>query len=129
MRAIDTNVVVRLVALDDDRQVAIAEALILERFIVLPSVVLETVWVLATSYMMGREDIVDGLVAVFRNPNAVLISPQAIGSALAAFRTGGEFPDHLHVALASDAGAENFATFDRRLSNRVAPNMLIETLS
>jgi predicted nucleic-acid-binding protein len=128
MRAIDTNIVVRLVALDDDRQVALAKTVLAEPFIILPSVVLEATWVLSSSYAMPRDEIVDGLSAVFSNPNAVLASPQAIRSALAAFRKDGEFADHLHVALASEVGADVFATFDRKLGNRAASEVEIEML-
>lgn len=128
MRAIDTNIVVRLIARDDERQLELAKALLDEPAIVLPSVVLETVWVLATSYAMGREAIVDELTALLANPNMLLTSPLAIRSALTAYRSGGQLPDHLHVALASEVGADVFATFDRKVVNHAATDVIINVL-
>jgi predicted nucleic-acid-binding protein len=129
MRAIDTNIVVRLIARDDERQVGNASALLHEPFILLPSVILESAWVLGTSYAMSRIEIVDSLVALARHPEAIVVSSQAVDAALQAFRIDGELADHLHVALAADAGATRFVTFDRRLTSRAATEVEIETLT
>jgi predicted nucleic-acid-binding protein len=129
MRAVDANIIVRLIVRDDDRQVATATILVEQPFIVLPSVVLEMIWVLASVYALPRRTIVDEVIAIFRNPNAVLMAPDAVRLALAAYRTGGQFPDHLHIALAKEVGASSFATFDRKLRNRAAPELKLETLT
>ncbi|HEX8151686.1 MAG TPA: PIN domain-containing protein, partial [Thermoanaerobaculia bacterium] len=57
MRAADTNVLVRVLARDDEKQVRAAEEFIGRGAWVSHLVLAEAVWVLATAYGFTREDI------------------------------------------------------------------------
>jgi predicted nucleic-acid-binding protein len=116
VRTLDTNVVVRLFVRDDDDQVAIAERLIVEApFLVLPSVLIEAVWVAKSRYGMPRAAIVTEIAKVLGHENAVVVSPQAARWALDRFEAGADFADMLHYALAEELDATSFATFDKRI--------------
>jgi predicted nucleic-acid-binding protein len=58
MRAVDTNVLVRLVTRDDAEQVAVAEAFIAPGAWVSHLVLAEAMWVLASVYDLGPSAIV-----------------------------------------------------------------------
>jgi predicted nucleic acid-binding protein len=130
MRAVDTNVVVRLCVLDDPDQTAIAAALIDEPFLLLPTVLLEAEWVLRSFYSYDAVRIANDLSDVASHPNAVTVSPSAVLQALDALRRGADFADMLHIALAVEANATRFATFDRGIAKRLAGTPIaIETLT
>jgi predicted nucleic-acid-binding protein len=56
MRAVDTNILVRLIARDDPRQTAAAEAFIVNGAWVSLLALAEAVWVLGTVYDLNAED-------------------------------------------------------------------------
>jgi predicted nucleic-acid-binding protein len=130
VRAIDTNVIVRLIAEDNLSQVEIAERLALEPFMILPTVLLESVWVLEKSYRMSRDEVNARLCDLLGNVNAVVVSAEAVDWALDQYRQGMDFADALHLALADEANADQFSTFDQGISKTVhEPRVPIETLS
>jgi predicted nucleic-acid-binding protein len=115
MLAVDTNVVVRYLARDDARQTAAAEELLrTEQVLLLKTVLLETEWVLRYTYGFNRELIATALRGISGLPLVGLEDGAAVAQALDWFEEGMDFADALH--LASSAGAEKFATFDRRLA-------------
>ena len=120
MRAIDTNILVRLVARDDPAQVARATQIVSEPFLLLPTIVLEAEWVLRARYALPRDRIADAFEAVAGLPTATVASAAALAWALTRWRQSGDFADLLHIALAAEAGATAFATFDQRIT-RDAP--------
>ena len=129
VRAIDTNIVVRLTAHDDPVQQAISEALIRQPFMILPTVLMEAVWVLQTSFKLPPLEIVRRLGLLLGNPNADCISGEAVNWALHCFAKGADFADALHLALASEAQATALTTFDRGISQISTPPIPIETLA
>jgi predicted nucleic-acid-binding protein len=115
MLAVDTNVLVRLLAQDHAEQTRRAEKLIRENRIWIGStVLLETEWVLRDSYRMTAEKI----EAVFRSlggvPTIILENAEALAQALDWYAAGMDFADAFH--LACSVGAEQFATFDKKLA-------------
>ena len=80
--------------------------------LVLPTVLLEAAWVLQSRYRLSRSEVVDRLTAICGQAEVTVISAEAVGSALAAYAQAGDFADLLHFALASEAGATEFVTFD-----------------
>jgi predicted nucleic-acid-binding protein len=129
MRAVDTNIVVRLLARDNDDQLAIAEKLIGEPFLILPTVILEAVWVLQVTYKVSRSELALKLNDLLGNSNAILVSGDALKQAVDDYAIGGDFGDSLHLALAGEADAASFATFDKKLAkSRQQSSIQIETL-
>ena len=116
VRVLDTNVLVRLITRDNDAQVEIAEALLLEGpFLLLPSVLIEMVWVASSRYAMPRGKIATELRKLLGMANAVIVSSSAVAWALTRFADGADFADMLHFALAEELEATSFATFDKRI--------------
>ncbi|KPF67301.1 hypothetical protein IP88_12385 [alpha proteobacterium AAP81b] len=128
MLAIDTNIVVRLIARDDPDQVALAEAAVSAPFLLLPTVVLEAEWVLRGRYKLPRERIADGFAIIAGLWMARVASAEALASAIARWRNGGDFADHFHLALAAEADASGFVTFDRALAGRREPPLPVTLL-
>lgn len=116
MRALDTNVVVRLFARDHSDQVAQAERLLSEEFVILPTVLLEAAWVLQARYRLGRHELALKLREFLGLDNAITISANEVRWAVDRFAEGADFADALHLALATEAGASSLATFDQRLA-------------
>ena len=115
MIALDTNVVVRLLVDDDPQQTRRARKLIETRTaLVMPSVLLETEWVLRGAYDIGPAVIAASLRKLLGLANVALDNAQAVAQALDWFEAGLDFADALH--LASAAAAEAFVTFDARLA-------------
>jgi predicted nucleic-acid-binding protein len=115
MLAVDTNVVVRYLARDDARQTAQADELFRsQQILILKTVLLETEWVLRYSYGFDRGLIGAALRGVAGLPNVTIEDAAAVSHALDWFDDGMGFADALHVA--GSAGADQFVTFDRKLS-------------
>lgn len=115
MYAIDTNVVVRLVVVDDRKQALRARKLIETRDVsVSATVLLETEWVLRSVYKRLPKDIVETLREFVRLPHVVVENGAATFKALDWAEAGMEFADALHLAGAVDA--EAFVSFDRDLA-------------
>lgn len=116
MIALDTNVVVRVLANDDPEQVETALEVMESDVLWLPkTVLLETEWVLRYTYRQSREAITAGLKKIVGLENAVTEDRDAVLDALAWFSDGLDFADALH--LASSRRAEEFLTFDRQLAS------------
>jgi predicted nucleic-acid-binding protein len=130
MRAIDSNIVIRLCARDDKDQLDIALTTIESPFIILPTVILESVWVLQTIYKLDRVELASKLTELLGHENATSVSSDAVMWAIERFALGADFADMLHVALASEAEGSCFATFDRGIAKYVTDDeMIIETLA
>ncbi|MBC8021123.1 MAG: type II toxin-antitoxin system VapC family toxin [Methyloceanibacter sp.] len=117
MRAVDTNLLVRLLVRDDEAQAEAAEKAIgAGPALILPTVLLEAEWVLRSRYLLPRHRIAEGLATLMGQPEITVASSAAVARALAAYARKGDFADHLHLALAAEQGATAFATFDRALA-------------
>lgn len=119
MIAVDTNVVVRLLVLDDPEQSAQARDLFAAEQIFIPdTVVLETAWVLAYSYELDRDAIAAGLRRLFGLTNVHLRDAAEMALALEWYGRGLDFADALH--LVQSAHCARLLTFDRRFAARGA---------
>lgn len=110
--AIDTNVLVRFLTGDDPAQAAVAADRIMQGFILLPTVLVETEWVLRASYRWPRERIAAALRDVIDLPEA-FGQPATINWVIDRFAAGADFADMMHVSMAAEA--DLFLTFDRRI--------------
>jgi len=127
MRAVDTNVIVRLITRDDEAQVRSAEAYIAAGGAWISHLVLvEVVWVLASVYELSRKEIAGAVEMLLEQENLVVQEPGIAAAALELYRKGGgrDFADCLIVEVARGAGHLPLGTFDRRLS-RVAGTELL----
>ena len=115
MIAIDTNVLVRLLAGDDPAQSRRARHLLdrADEVFVSASVLLETEWVLRAAYRFDAAAISSAFRAFLGLPNVTPESPATLAQALDGYDRGLDFADALHLASAHKADA--FYTFDRRL--------------
>lgn len=128
MKAVDTNVVLRFLLRDDERQAKIAEQT-LEAACLLPlTVILETVWVLESHFEFGRADIARLLIELVDLESVHCEEIGAIRWALDRYRHGADIADMLHLIEARGAG--QFVTFDRRLAKSAgdSPPVRVETL-
>jgi predicted nucleic-acid-binding protein len=125
--AIDTNILVRFLTGDDPAQAAVASGRMSQAFIILPTVFVETEWVLRASYRWPREWIGAAFRDVIDLPEAVGL-PVGIDWVLDRFAAGADFADMMHLSMAADA--DIFLTFDRRIEQSVgdSPPVAVMTL-
>lgn len=118
MKSADTNVIVRLIARDDAKQVSAAEQFIAEGAWVSTVVLAEAAWVLESNYGLSRDALADSLELLLGNPVVVLQNPEIVADALKLFhkRPTVGFADCLIVELARHAGHLPLGTFDRTLA-------------
>jgi predicted nucleic-acid-binding protein len=117
VKAVDTNVIVRLLTGDDPRQCQQAEKLFSRFELFLPeSVILETEWVLRFAYGFSSIQIADALRRLLGLPNVHVNDIGKLTKVLAWFEQGLDFADALHLA-ASDTLTE-LVTFDSRFVKR-----------
>jgi predicted nucleic-acid-binding protein len=113
MIGIDTNIVVRLLTNDDQKQVQYAVGLIEKNAIfIAKSVLLETEWVLRYTYQLDTETILHAFKKLLGLTQITVEDPQTITQTLQWYEAGFDFADALH--LASSTRAENFATLDKK---------------
>lgn len=117
MRAIDTNVLVRLVVRDDPRQVAAAEAYVAKGAWVSHLVLAEATWVLSTVYALDEALLAMTVEGLLQHQNLTIQDAEVVASALARYRgrAAPEFSDCLNLEIARKAGHVPLGTFDRRL--------------
>jgi predicted nucleic-acid-binding protein len=120
MRAIDTNVLVRLIVRDDMVQVHEAEAWISKGAWVSILAVTECVWVLDSAYHRTASQIADVIDIFLNHQSLTLEEPGLIAAALTLFRTHPKlgFSDCVMLETARKAGHLPLGTFDRRLAKR-----------
>lgn len=118
MRAVDTNVLVRLVARDDPKQVAAAEAFVARGAWVSHVVLVEAVWVLTSVYELEPPAIARAVEMLLDHRELTIHDSDSVAAALEQYRTrpAVSFSDCLVLELARRAGHLPLATFDKDLS-------------
>jgi predicted nucleic-acid-binding protein len=118
MRAVDTNVLVRLVTRDDERQLAIAVAVVQSTVWVSHLVLAETLWVLQTAYGFDSARIAAAVDQFLHHETVTLQDSDVVAAALDHFRSNARigFSDCLVLEIARKAGHLPLGTFDRDLS-------------
>ncbi len=117
MRAVDTNVLVRLIARDDERQTAAADAFVEPGAFVSHLVLAETIWVLRSVFGLTAKQQTDVVAMLLAHRSLSVERPDVVASALAQFRanTRLSFTDCLVVEIARSVGHLPVGTFDRAL--------------
>lgn len=118
MRAVDTNVLVRLATRDDAQQTTAAEAFVAEGAWVPQLVLVEAMWVLGSVYSLGPEKISTAVEMLLNHRDLTVQDSDAVEAALEQFRKRPVlgFSDCLILEGARKAGHLPLGTFDRELS-------------
>ncbi|HEY3159891.1 MAG TPA: PIN domain-containing protein [Vicinamibacterales bacterium] len=117
MRAVDTNVLVRLITRDDAPRVDAAEAFVANGAWVPHLALAEATWVLESVYDRDRKSIATAIEMLLHHRHLTVQDADAVAEALNQFlrypRVG--FSDCLMVEVARRAGHVPLGTFDRVL--------------
>ena len=118
MRAVDTNVLVRLATGDDARQTTAAEAFVGSGAWVPQLALVEAMWVLASIYDLGPEKIATAVEMFLNHESLTIQDSDVVAAALKKFRERPAlgFSDCLILEVARKAGHLPLGTFDRDLA-------------
>jgi len=112
---VDTNVLVRAVVRDDEKQARTAAKLLKEAELIAVSLpcLCEFVWVLRRVYNFAQPDIFAALEALL-NASNVAVNRPAADAGLAVLKEGGDFADGLIAYEGNWLGGETFVSFDKK---------------
>ena|SRR5689334_6691840 len=118
MRAVDTNVLVRLITRDDRKQVAAAESFVNRGAWVSTLVLTEAAWVLASVYDLTHAEVATAIDMLLHHKNLTLQESDSVAAALEQYRNRPAlgFSDCLILEIARKAGHLPLGTFDGDLS-------------
>ena len=118
MHAIDTNVLVRLIARDNTAQVVAAEEFVASGAWVSVLALAESTWVLSSVYDLSAKDLVQAIEMLLGHQNLVVQEAETVAAALQLFRGKPAlgFTDCLMLESARRAGYLPLGTFDRDLA-------------
>jgi len=119
MHAVDSNVLVRLIARDDLLQTETATRFIANGVWVSILVLAETVWVLKSIYGLPPAELIAGIEMLQNERELTFQDPEVVAAALDLFRARPAlgFSDCLILQVARKAGHLPLGTFDRALSS------------
>ncbi len=131
MIGLDTNVVIRFLTQDDEKQSPIAtrfiSSLTREKPGFVSSIVLaEIAWVLSRAYKASRQDIAKAVEGLLRSTELIIENTEAAYRALGVYQasTSAEFADALIAQTAALAGAGETVTFDRSAAAALGMRLL-----
>ena len=126
MRAVDTNVLVRLLVRDDARQVALADAFIGASAWISHLVLAETLWVLESVYDRTPKQLAAALDMLLEHESLSLQDADTVAAALANFKRKPAlgFSDCLVLKIARKAGHTPLGTFDKGLAKLTGAQQL-----
>ena len=118
MRAVDTNVLVRLIVGDDARQTTAAEKFVQRGVWASHLVLAETLWVLASVYEMTPAQLAEVVEMLLNHQALTVQDADVVARALRQFREHPAlgFSDCLVLEIARKAGHLPMGTLDRELS-------------
>jgi predicted nucleic-acid-binding protein len=118
MRAIDTNVLVRLIIRDDPRQTSSADSFVENGAWVSLLALAEAISVLDSVYQLNPSQLATTVEMLLNHQSLTIQDQDVAASALALFRSKPAigFSDCLLLEIARQAGHLPFGTFDRPLS-------------
>lgn len=118
MRAVDTNVLVRILARDDPKQVRVADEFVSAGAWASLLALAETMWVLTTVYERDAAAVGASVEQLLNHKDLILQDRDVVAAALETFRSRPAlgFADCLLLEIARKAGHLPLGTFDRNLS-------------
>ncbi|MBM5811037.1 MAG: type II toxin-antitoxin system VapC family toxin [Gammaproteobacteria bacterium] len=118
MRAVDTNLLVRLLVQDDPAQMAAAVRFIEPGAWISHLVLAETVWVLQAVYRRTRAQLATAVGLLLDHQHLTVQDADVVSAALGHFRRqqSADFSDCLILEIARKAGHAPVGSFDRELN-------------
>lgn len=118
VRAVDTNVLVRLIARDDEAQVKVAEAFVAQGAWVSQIVLVETLWVLDAVLALSSTRIAMAIDMLLNHVQLTIQDADTVALALIRYRARPSlgFSDCLVLEVARKAGHLPLGTFDKDLA-------------
>ena len=123
MKALDTNVLIRFLVRDDEKQAAEVKQILVnaeknnEQFFMPLVVTLETMWVLSSAYDYSRKEIVDAFDGLLSLPVLLLEDHACIATLCRKAHTSEMgFSDLLIGIIAHERGCATTMTFDKKAS-------------
>ena len=118
MRAIDTNVLVRIVVRDDVKQAAAADAFVEKGAWVSHLALVEATWVLSSVYGRDADDVATAVEMLLNHKSITIEDSDVVSAALDHFRRRPAvgFSDCLLLEIARKAGHLPLGTFDRNFA-------------
>ena len=115
MRAVDTNVLVRLITRDDPKQVATAEAFVADGAWVPHLALAEAAWVLDSVYERDPDAIATAIEMLLNHQQLTIQDADAATLAVARYRSHPRigFSNCLMLEVSRKAGHQPLGTFDR----------------
>ena len=129
MKAVDTNILARLILQDDEEQAATAAAVLGDPVWIAARVWVELGWVLGKRLRIDRNIVCDAMQTLLAMETVHVADREGIAWAIERHRAGVDWADALHLVMAPSV-ADTFVTFDRDIARR-APDapVAIETLA
>lgn len=120
MRAVDTNVLLRLLVRDDSRQLESAETFVAGGAWVSHLVLAETMWVLDAVYERRAAQIASAVELLLAHAELTIQDVDVVAAAVRQFRARPTlgFSDCLVLEIARKAGHLPLGTFDRQLGKQ-----------
>ena len=118
MRAVDTNVLVRLITRDDPRQAVAADSFVATGAWVGHLVLAETTWVLSAVYDLAPAAIATAVDMLLNHEHLTIQDAEVVTAALAHYRRHPriDFSGCLVLEIARKAGHLPLGTFDRQFA-------------
>jgi predicted nucleic-acid-binding protein len=129
MIGIDSNVLIRVLVMDDERQAATAQGFFSglsasEQGYVSLVTIAEVFWVLTRGYHVERAVLAAVIEQLLETEELAFQDSPVMYTALLAYREGADFADALIEALARNAGCTKTVTFDRRAASALGMELL-----
>lgn len=121
MIGLDTNILVRYLAQDDEVQLSAVLALLLKKgavFFVPDMVMVEVDWVLSSVYQWTPDEVADAFASLLTVQNLHFEDESRLRSCLRAIRQGADLSDELIMHVCRDQGCRTVATFDKAMAKR-----------
>jgi predicted nucleic-acid-binding protein len=127
LSSVDTNILLRRIVRDDPGQFDLVKAhFASNQIMICPTVLLETVWVLASYYKWPRGRIHEAMEALIDLENVSVPDTEGTRWVLDRYASGADFADMMHVT--GSRFADQFVTFDAKLARQAGPDAEVQIL-
>ena len=133
MIAFDTNALIRMLVEDDEDQSKEVRNVVnfaensSTKILILPEVLIETVWVLEAVYKCSRKEISEFLDSLIETSIFTIADLSVISSSIKQYKKGGDFADMVIIGQAKNRKAKLFFSFDKKLK-KTYPDFVIDRI-